>query len=361
MLHLHSSGLAAISTVLWIISLVKIASVAPSVYHLDKSYESHYELPSWLPRTYTDFKTAFFCNNEPGDFDLRNQKDSTFIQSVLSARHTTWTRGWEVTIANVLKYNQTVSTSGSSSGKYYARVFDLLNWCRLQNLLPQWIDIDTICHKGMERMFGYTNNQIDAPPEKPNKFIPDKMWSRLWSTCHKQLNAQNRISSSCINIPAVVVANPNPPSKVNNPCHYEFRMIDGAHRLCLRKYLHSLIEGELLEHQLELANLNEENITSEKDRLQYQIMQLQVDRNHLHHGSFFILNQTTFESMLTDVDPYVSWAKDEQVLMRDVSDDMKLVWNKWMYDVMAHIRSYDFARNDDDEEKNESNSKHAEL
>ena len=288
--------------------------------------------PSWLPETSTDFLRAFTCNNET--VFLYDE----FVQWVLSARHTTWTPGWEVA-----PYDLKSSEVHATNTNYYARVFDLLNWCRVHNLLPEFIKIDKLCHKGMESIFGYTNNGIDkdnlSPPEKPNLFIPEDTWTSLWTTCHKQLNAQSRISSSCIDIPAVLVANPDPPLKVNNPCHLDFRLVDGAHRMCLRKYLLSLLEGELLSYQSEFKNKDTANSSSKVVEIHSQIAKLEAAINQTRHAPFFILNQTTFESMLTDLDPHTSWAQNKHALMKDITSNFREDWVQWMKRVMDHIRS----------------------
>lgn len=310
-----------------LISIVTIANTLRILaYEPDKHNRERKEvlntLPSWLPPSSSEFVDQFSCSGQ--DVALKSNSDGAFIQWVLSARHTTWTDGWEVPAAN----------------SSYARVFDLLNWSRLQNLLPRQIPVDSICHKGMEVMFGYSSDmQTARAPLKPNEYITDDTWSTLWTTCHKQLNTQSRISSSCIDIPAVVVANPYPPWKVNNPCHYEYRMIDGAHRLCLRKYLLGLLEGEILDFQSQLTALGTNTDSSaRRSQIQSRIANLQknIERNNV--GSFFVLNQTTFQAMLTNSDPHTSWAKDEHILMKDFTTGLVDDWSKWMHRAMAHVR-----------------------
>ena len=293
------------------------------------------DIGQWLPRTYSDFQNKFTCINEQ-DLENRIGNEDDFILWVVSARHTTWTHGWAVPLANNADFD--IGSAHGSSEKYYARVFDLLNKSRLQNLFPEWIDADNICHKGMEVMFGYASNGLVMTPKKPNKYISDDTWSTLWATCHKQLNDPTRISTSCIDIPGIVVSNPNPPYKVNNPCHYEFRMVDGAHRLCLRKYLMTLIEGQLSYNKLQLALTDEIHNSSERASIQSHIAKLQLDMKRAHHGSFFVLNQTTFESLLTNIDPQSSWAKDENTLMQGISIDLIYDWKQWMTRVMANLR-----------------------
>ena len=283
-----------------------------------------------LPQTSIDFQNAFVCAKH----DVAKRIDDGFNQWVISARHTTWTEGWELPFESYLKSHLIAS---EPNGRYYARVFDLLNWLRLQNLRPQWIPVDKVCHKGMEVMFGFTSNIIGNPPKKPNIHITNDTWDTLWTTCHKQLNAQQRISTSCIDIPAVVVVNPDPPIKVNNPCQYEFRMVDGAHRLCLRKYLLSLYEGEMLEYQSQLSLMDAKVDSPDKTQIQSQIAELQLKIDRARQAPFFILNQTTFESMITDVDPHKTWARDERTLMKDITTDLKNDWIHWMERVMTYV------------------------
>lgn len=283
-----------------------------------------------LPLTSTDFQNAFVCAKH----DVAKHIDDGFVQSVVSARHTTWTNGWELPIESCLKSNL---AAPGQNGRCYARVFDLLNWSRLQNLLPQWIPVDKICHKGMEVLFGFKTNITGKLPEKPNIHITDDTWDTLWTTCYKQLNAQSRISSSCIDIPAVVVVNPDPPRKVNNPCQYEFRMIDGAHRLCLRKYLLILYEGEILDYQSQLSLMDTKEDSQEKTQIQSQIVELQMKTEQARQAPFFILNQTTFESMITDVDPHKTWAKDERIMMKNITTDLTSDWIHWMERVMTYV------------------------
>jgi hypothetical protein len=55
------------------------------------------------------------------------------------------------------------------------------------------------------------------------------------------------------------------------------------------------------------------------------------------HGCFFVLNQMTFESMLTNSDPYTSWLTNENV-MKDITPELKLDWKRWMGEVMVSVR-----------------------
>ena len=170
-------------------------------------------------------------------------------------------------------------------------------------------------------------------PSKPNEYIPVDDWKNLWNTCHKQLSSTSRISSSCIDIPGIVVGTPSPPMEVNNPCHLQYRMVDGAHRICLRKYLLTLLSRELTELEERLAKQSD---TSNNIHTEVQQKKLLLDQTK--HGSFLVLNQTTFESMLMSSDPHKTWAKTKESLMKDITNDVKLDWKVWMGQVMDHVK-----------------------
>ena len=115
-------------------------------------------------------------------------------------------------------------------------------------------------------------------------------------------------------------------------------MVDGAHRLCLRKYLLTLLHGELME-------LHEKNISTESnDRLSLQIQQKQQLINQTTYGYFLVLDHTTFLSMLINSDPHKSWAKSKEYLMKDITHDVQLDWQQWMERVMDHVE--EMKRND---------------
>lgn len=322
-----------------------------------------------LPNTSTDFLASYACNHASGVPLLENNEDGytgndSFYRWVLSARHTTWhPAGWEIDMprprlvvnnnsSNDVMMEEVDGDGDSSNNKYYARVFDLLNWSRKHNLLPVPIGISSICHKGMESTptimnDGINNNWSDKVPPKPNAYIPTESWSNLWNVCHKQLLSPTRgissSSSTCIGIPGIVVESPYPPLKVNNPCHLRYRMVDGAHRLCLRKYLLTLLSGELMELEAELLvkgdSDDDKSITYDNNsNLCFQkIQQKQKLINQTAHGVFIVLNQTTFQSMLMNSDPHTSWAKDKQYLMKDVTVELRLDWKKWMGVVMDRV------------------------
>eukprot|EP00970_Alexandrium_tamarense_P002950 scaffold427_cov103-Alexandrium_tamarense.AAC.5 len=303
-----------------------------------------------LPEKSTEFVSTFSCHN----IDT-SQYDDTFFRWVVAGRHTTWLAGWEVVVPNYssdtnITYNDN-SSSEKEKDRFYARVFELLNWSRQHRLLPRLIGVEKVCHKGMEIDFqnevrvnskdGGASFNSDAP-NKPNAFIPSDTWGNLWTTCKQKLDYTARVSSSCLDVPGVVVANTNPPLKVNNPCQLEYRMVDGAHRLCLRKYLLSLLSGELIGLQNTLVekqtfNVNDAAKVPSIDELQSQIKQKKKLIYQYSHGSFFVLNQTTFESMLTNSDPYTSWLTNENV-MKDITPELKLDWKRWMGEVMESVR-----------------------
>ncbi|KAL7541405.1 hypothetical protein ACHAXR_010896, partial [Thalassiosira sp. AJA248-18] len=202
-----------------------------------------------LPKTSTDFIDSYSWKGAEELPLLSSKDDDSFFRWVLLARHTTWLPGWEVAMPRGNNMHMNVTEDEKHQ---YVRVFDLLNWSRKQNLLPVPADISSICHKGMEVQYNTNMGEIsrgdnERIPPIPNAFIPTEMWSNLWNTCNKKLLSSSRISSSCIDIPGILVANPSPPLKINNPCNLEYRMVDGAHRICLRKYLLTLLTGELKE------------------------------------------------------------------------------------------------------------------
>mmetsp|Transcript_15298 Transcript_15298/g.33366 ORF Transcript_15298/g.33366 Transcript_15298/m.33366 type:complete len:325 (-) Transcript_15298:597-1571(-) len=283
-----------------------------------------------LPKSSEDFFASFTCNSVHDSDSNLNEEGDPFFRWVLPARHTTWHPGWEVA----------PRPTGNVTGKgelHYARVFDLLNWSRKHNLLPVPVDISSICHKGMEAQFvngiGSWTDENSVPPT-PNEFISNEIWSTLWNTCHKQLLSTTRISSSCIDVPGLLVRNPSPPWNVNNPCHLEYRMVDGAHRICLRKYLSTLLSGELAELE-ELAK--RENREAFANSVMAQIRHKQRLVNQTTRGPFLVMNQTAFLSMLMTSDPYTSWAKDKENLMKDATGELLLEWKKWMLRVMDRV------------------------
>ena len=274
-----------------------------------------------LPKSSEEFIASYTCNSNDVQKLLEQQEEGDFFKWVLAARHTTHQSGWEV--------NTTTNYTDNSNKKYYARVFDLLNYSRIHNLLPDSIGVDEVCHKGMETQYQHDKTYDwsvgnDIKSRKPNKYIPSKSWANLWSICHKQLSSSIRIKSTCIDIPGVVVSSPS--DKANNPCNRKYRMVDGAHRICLRKYLLLLLNGELNE----LESLNESSNL-------YKMMNQKQLINFYNQSMFIVINQTIFESMLMDDNPHTTWAQDKDFLMKDITNDLQLDWKEWMGRVMDRV------------------------
>jgi len=273
-----------------------------------------------LPESSADFLESFSCN----DLDLNFEQDDSFFRWVLSGRHTTWQPGWVLSM--------------KGDDKYYARVYDMLNWARGENLLPVAVNVSSICHKGMETQYINGIDQIEHSnviPPTPNQYMPTEIWSNLWNTCQKQLLSTRQ---SCIDIPGFLVSNPVPPWNVNNPCHLEYRMVDGAHRICLRKYLLALLLGELAELEEAEKLVGGDTCNSSGDSIYDQMQEKQILINQTTYGLYLVMNHTTFQSMLMSSDPHASWAKSKQHLMRDMTHDLKSDWGKWMGWVMDRVR-----------------------
>ena len=296
-----------------------------------------------LPKTSTDF-FAFHSCKSADELNILGNEDDSFFRWVLSALHAAWHPGWEVAMPAI--------NDGMGEGeKQHARVFDLLNWSREQNLLPAAKDISSICHKGMGSQYldGSSWTDDNAIPPMPNEHIPAETWTNLWNTCHKQLQSTTRISSACIDIPGIVVANPNPPLQVNNPCNLEYRMVDGAHRICLRKYVLALLAGELIDLEEKAAESKNNSQIYNMDKTQCQIKQKQRRIEETNRGSFLVLNQTTFQSMLMGSDPHKSWGKSKQFLTKDITKELQLEWRNWMGRVMGHVWENKRKQRSDDE------------
>jgi hypothetical protein len=218
--------------------------------------------------------------------------------------------------------------------KSHARVFDLLNWSRQEGLMPKPIDINKICHKGMEHLQKVDNAGISVPP-KPNEHIPTAVWTNLWVSCHKKLSSKQRTASNCIDIPGIVVRSSNP-DKSNNPCNKEYRMVDGAHRMCLRKYGLALLEGELAELQSLLAKAN--GLDFRKD-----IIDQITDKEHMiakvSHAIFLEIDQETFGSMLIYSDNPVRHHEEWAQTMH-LSQELKDEWKLWMRRVLAIVQDW---------------------
>ena len=289
------------------------------------------------------------------------RRDGPFFRWVLSAVHTTWNPpGWDVALPagsnrNMSSCGDDVITSttvgGENGDKYYARVFDLLNWSRERNVIPILVDIASICHKGMNS----TNT-----PEGGGHNISDERQSagvlpRWRNACREKLTSTTRLSSSCIDIPGILVASPPPPMKVNNPCHLPYRMVDGAHRICLRKYILHVATAELveLENLVEAAAATSSGEAEENNgrtaanpppnddaggrSLRRRMRELREVIGRTRYAPYLVLNQTTFESMLTSVDPHSSWAKDKHHLTKVVTRELRVDWQAWMGRVMDRV------------------------
>jgi len=193
--------------------------------------------------------------------------------------------------------------------------------------MPRPIDVDKICHKGMENLQEVNNGNIRVP-QKPNGWIPTALWNDLWISCHKKLSSKERTASNCIDIPGMVVSS----SKSNNPCKKEYRMVDGAHRLCLRKYGLALLEGEVAE----LQSLLKASGSDERQDIIDQITDKQNMIDNVSHPMVLEMDQAMFESMLIYSDNPVrhhqEWAKTTE-LSQELKDD----WKLWMRRVLEFV------------------------
>ncbi|KAK1743768.1 hypothetical protein QTG54_005365 [Skeletonema marinoi] len=164
-----------------------------------------------LPKTSAEFFALFSSKGASETLELLQiDKGSAFNRWVLWSLHSVNKPHWRI------------------ENKSHARVFDLLNWSRQQGLMPRLIEIIKICHKETRRALDFLS---------------------------KKLSSKERTASNCIDIPGIVVSSSNP-DKPNNPCKKEYRMVDGAHRMCLRKYGLVLLEGEMAELQSLLTTAN---------------------------------------------------------------------------------------------------------
>ena len=212
----------------------------------------------------------------------------------------------------------------------YARVLDLLNWTRQQGLMPIPIDINKICHKGMEQLQKVDNDDISIPP-KPNEHIPTALWADLWISCHKKLSSRIRTASNCIDLPGVVVRSSNP-NKSNNPCDKEYRMVDGAHRICLRKYGLALLKGDIAELQSLLLDVT--SLDHKKDIID-QITDKENMIAKVSHAMFLEMDQDTFEAMLIYSGDPIRHHKAIHL-----SQELKDEWKVWMRRVLAFVHDW---------------------
>mmetsp|Transcript_15719 Transcript_15719/g.33484 ORF Transcript_15719/g.33484 Transcript_15719/m.33484 type:complete len:379 (+) Transcript_15719:13-1149(+) len=311
----------------------------------------------WLPKSSAEFFSSSSCSDDVTIYDVEHD---SFINSILAGRHTAWGTGWEMTppdgefCQQDSGFCESKSYEETSKG-YYVRVSDLLNTAMQHNDLPVQIDISNVCHKGMEAEYQYLgiplsgdgksnlreNNNFSNIPSKPNPFIPSETWSSLWNTCTKKLLSNERVSSACIDVPGILIENAKKSLQSNNPCRLDYRMVDGSHRLCLRKYILNLLEGELLDLKQQLVEYERKTADEQEFRknLQFRIMNKQQLLDQTSKGYFFVLNQTTFEKLLTNMDPQATWAKSQAILMRELTVEFKLKWEQWMKRAMDHIEA----------------------
>eukprot|EP00578_Thalassiosira_sp_NH16_P026111 CAMPEP_0181094768 /NCGR_PEP_ID=MMETSP1071-20121207/10166_1 /TAXON_ID=35127 /ORGANISM="Thalassiosira sp., Strain NH16" /LENGTH=336 /DNA_ID=CAMNT_0023177113 /DNA_START=1 /DNA_END=1012 /DNA_ORIENTATION=- len=281
---------------------------------------------SGLPQTSADFLASQSHSCSSAFIKHENDQQDSFYERVQSARHTTWTPGWEVATP---RFNRSSNVTMDDGKNYYARVFDLLNWSRKQNLLPVLVNISSICHKGMELQHDDNHGRISM--RELSGIDDESQSSPSLHACSNKFRDKTRTSTACIDMPGLLVANPNPPLKVNNPCHLQYRMVDGSHRLCLRKYLLTLLNREL--RQLEKSR----GETSTYKDIHDQIEQKQKMINQTSHGLFLVMNQTTFQSMLVNSNPHTSWARSREYLMKDFNEEVQLEWEAWMGRVMDRV------------------------
>lgn len=272
-----------------------------------------------LPTSSADFAAAFACT---GPRDVRDAE--AFARWVVAARHTTRPPGWEVAR----------DAAPGDADRDYARVFDLLNWTRRQNALPVPVPLADICHKGMQ-----TREADGSGGARPDEVPRTARWADLWRTCGKKLRSTARLSSSCMSMPGLLVVSPAPPATGNNPCRLKYRMVDGAHRICLRKYLLALLYSELSEME-ESAKMEESDKTA-TEKISAQIEEKRRLIDQTSHGLFLVMNHTTFRSLLMNSDPHTSWAQSQERLMQVVTPELRAEWERWMRRVMERVADSD--------------------
>jgi hypothetical protein len=132
-------------------------------------------------------------------------------------------------------------------------------------------------------------------------------------------------------------------------------MVDGAHRICLRKYILHVATAELveLENLVEAAAATSSGEAEENNgrtaanpppnddaggrSLRRRMRELREVIGRTRYAPYLVLNQTTFESMLTSVDPHSSWAKDKHHLTKVVTRELRVDWQAWMGRVMDRV------------------------
>ena len=302
-----------------------------------------------MPATSDELISSFTCMGG-GRSKLPNQLDvngDSFFQYVLAGRHTTWTAGWELPV-------------GPTGVKQYARVYDMLNWAREQNSQPDLIDIASICHKGMERDHNNTSSTEELS-RQPDVVTGDS-WAGLMSECRGKLYSaedrptgiamRSRAGETCIDIPGLVV-------KSSNPCDLEYRMVDGAHRMCLRKLLLVLLSGELhsLEDSLEVQVSNGMGQSAVALEMKVAIDRKARQIRKYKSGFYIVIEELAFNNLVTDDDPHQTWARSNEDLWNSMTAEIRSDWTKWMSRIMERIKDH----NEPHEHKNKYNGPHEDL
>ena len=290
-----------------------------------------------MPTTSDELISSFTCMD--GRSKQLDVTGDSFFRYVLSGRHITSTAGWELSVGPTERgVNQ------------YARVFDLLNWAREHNSQPELIDIASICHKGMELDQRDTSSMGELP-HHPNVLSGDS-WAGLMRECSGKLFSteerptgiamRSRAGTTCIDIPGLVV-------KAPNPCDLEYRMLDGAHRMCLRKLLLVLLSVELrsLKDSLEEQVSNGMGQSAAALEMKVAIGRKRRQIRKYNAGFYIVIEELAFQNMVTEDDPHQTWARSKEDLWTTMTVEIRSDWTKWMNRVMERIT--------DQNERHESN------
>lgn len=296
-----------------------------------------------MPATSDELISSFTCmgggrSEQPSQLNVAGD---SFFQYVLAGRHTTSTAGWELSVG---------PTEGDVDvKKQYIRVFDMLNWARENNSQPELIDIASICHKGMERDQKDTS-LTEELPRHPNVHTGDS-WAGLMRECSGKLfSAQelpsgiairSRAGATCIDIPGLVV-------KAPNPCDLEYRMVDGAHRMCLRKLLLILLSGELhsLKESLEVQLSNGMSQSEATLEMKVAIGRKERQIRKYNTGFYIVIEELAFKNMVMEDEPYQTWARSREDLWNTMTAEIRSDWTKWMTHVMERIERHESIKND---------------
>ncbi len=146
-------------------------------------------------------------------------------ESVFHGRHALRDGAWEL--------------SGRGAN-HFVRVQDMLVLIARKKLQPRQIRVRDVCHKDMADP---SAPDPGYPAPKPHPAVSDTEWAALWRECGRKLANNRRMARACPDVPGIVVLNPTHGTqepgdgrrKSNNPCQRQFRMVDGAHRMCSRK------------------------------------------------------------------------------------------------------------------------------